>query len=189
MEFINENLLIDRYLSSSCSVLISCLILAVVVTINLLSGYQFKHGDQWRFAWTIWSFCTSYFTLLTNSCDHDPIILSIYSRTGGSDVTCMRLLRWCLVTKMNTNLPLSARIIWRYIDFDILWSINAWIPSLQYRKIVLEWIIGLCDYFGLHPTTTFAAIAYLDRLQPNEKYSRFEWQMLAICCILISCRI
>jgi hypothetical protein len=29
-------------------------------------------------------------------------------------------------------------------------------------------------------------MAYLDRLQPNEKFSRFEWQMLAICCILIS---
>jgi hypothetical protein len=48
-------------------------------------------------------------------------------------------------------------------------------------------MIDVCDYFGLHSTTTHAAIAYLDRLQPNEKYSRFEWQMLAICCILISC--
>lgn len=57
---------------------------------------------------------------------------------------------------------------------------------LKYRKIVIEWMIDVCDYFNLHPTTTHAAIAYLDRLQPNEKHSRFEWQMLAICCILIS---
>lgn len=57
---------------------------------------------------------------------------------------------------------------------------------LKYRKIVIEWMIDVCDYFNLHATTTHAAIAYLDRLQPNEKHSRFEWQMLAICCILIS---
>jgi len=44
----------------------------------------------------------------------------------------------------------------------------------------------VCDYFNLHPTTTHMAIAYLDRLQPNEKFSRFEWQMLAISCILIA---
>mmetsp|Transcript_3997 Transcript_3997/g.4083 ORF Transcript_3997/g.4083 Transcript_3997/m.4083 type:complete len:335 (+) Transcript_3997:104-1108(+) len=59
---------------------------------------------------------------------------------------------------------------------------------LKYRKIVIEWMIDVCDYFALHATTTHAAIAYLDRLQPNEKYSRFEWQMLAICCILISAK-
>ena len=46
--------------------------------------------------------------------------------------------------------------------------------------------MDVCDYFGLHATTMHGAIAYLDRLQPNEKFSRFEWQMLAICCILIS---
>jgi hypothetical protein len=47
-------------------------------------------------------------------------------------------------------------------------------------------MVDVCEYFNLHPTTTHAAAAYLDRLQPNEKFSRFEWQMLAICCILIS---
>lgn len=57
---------------------------------------------------------------------------------------------------------------------------------LKYRKIVVEWMVDVCEYFSLHATTTLAAIAYLDRLQPNEKYTRSEWQMLAICCILIS---
>ena len=47
-------------------------------------------------------------------------------------------------------------------------------------------MVDVCEYFTLDPTTTHAAIAYLDRLQPNEKFSRFEWQMLAICCILIA---
>jgi len=47
-------------------------------------------------------------------------------------------------------------------------------------------MIDVCDYFNLHATTTHGAIAYLDRLQPNDKFTRFEWQMLAICCILIS---
>jgi hypothetical protein len=58
----------------------------------------------------------------------------------------------------------------------------------KYRRVVAEWMIDVCHYFNLHPTTTHAAIAYLDRLQPNEKFSRFEWQMLAIACILISCK-
>lgn len=49
-------------------------------------------------------------------------------------------------------------------------------------------MIDVCEYFNLHPTTTHGAIAYLDRLQPNEKYSRFEWQMLAICCVLVSAK-
>jgi len=31
-----------------------------------------------------------------------------------------------------------------------------------------------------------AAISYLDRLQPSEKFTRPQWQMLAICCILIA---
>jgi len=57
---------------------------------------------------------------------------------------------------------------------------------LKYRKVVAEWMVDVCEYFTLHATTTHAAIAYLDRLQPNEKFSRFEWQMLAICCILIA---
>jgi cyclin A len=57
---------------------------------------------------------------------------------------------------------------------------------LKYRKVVAEWMVDVCDYFNLHATTTHAAIAYLDRLQPNERFSRFEWQMLAISCILIA---
>lgn len=57
---------------------------------------------------------------------------------------------------------------------------------LKYRQVVAEWMVDVADFFDLHPTTTHAAIAYLDRLQPNEKFSRFEWQMLAICCMLIS---
>merc|ERR1712167_517026 len=47
-------------------------------------------------------------------------------------------------------------------------------------------MIDVCDYFNLHPTTAHGAIAYLDRLQPNDKFSRFEWQMIAVSCILIS---
>jgi hypothetical protein len=47
-------------------------------------------------------------------------------------------------------------------------------------------MIDVCEYFNLHITTTHMAISYLDRLQPNEKFSRFEWQMMAICCIIIA---
>ena len=59
---------------------------------------------------------------------------------------------------------------------------------IKYRKVVGEWMIEVCAYLNLHLTTTHSAIAYLDRLQPNEKFSRFEWQMLAICCILIAAK-
>ena len=47
-------------------------------------------------------------------------------------------------------------------------------------------MVDVCEYFTLHQTTTHAAISYLDRLQPHEKFSRFEWQMIAISCILIA---
>jgi len=47
-------------------------------------------------------------------------------------------------------------------------------------------MLDVCDYFNLDITTSHGAIAYLDRLQPNESFTRFQWQMLAICCILIS---
>lgn len=65
---------------------------------------------------------------------------------------------------------------------------NSNVPRnlFQYRRVVVEWMVDVADYFNLHMTTTHAAIAYLDRLQPNEKYSRFEWQMMAICCLIIS---
>ena len=57
---------------------------------------------------------------------------------------------------------------------------------LKYRRVVAEWMLDVCEYFTLHPTTTHAAICYLDRLQPHEKFSRFEWQMIAISCILMA---
>lgn len=47
-------------------------------------------------------------------------------------------------------------------------------------------MIDVSDFFNLHITTAHAAVAYLDRLQPSEKCSRYEWQMMAICCIIIS---
>jgi hypothetical protein len=31
-------------------------------------------------------------------------------------------------------------------------------------------------------------VAYLDRLQPNEKFKQREWQLLAVCCILVSAK-
>ena len=52
--------------------------------------------------------------------------------------------------------------------------------------MVSEWIIDVCEYFNLHISTVHAAISYLDRLQPSEKFTRPQWQMLAICCILIA---
>lgn len=52
--------------------------------------------------------------------------------------------------------------------------------------VVADWMVDVAEYFSLHPTTTHAAIAYLDRIQPNEKFTRLEWQMLAISCLLIS---
>ena len=47
-------------------------------------------------------------------------------------------------------------------------------------------MLDVCANFNLHPTTAHLAVAYLDRIQPNDKFSRFEWQMLAICCIIIA---
>ena len=49
---------------------------------------------------------------------------------------------------------------------------------VKHRKVVVEWMINVCQYFNLHPTTTHGAIAYLDRLQPNERFTRHEWQMV-----------
>jgi Cyclin, N-terminal domain len=51
---------------------------------------------------------------------------------------------------------------------------------------VTSWMMDVCEYFSLHPTTIHAAIAYLDRLQPSDKHSRYEWKMFVVCCILIS---
>ena len=69
------------------------------------------------------------------------------------------------------------------------------IPSMLYNNFYFNY----CYYYSTTtiattstvtstPTTTHSAIAYLDRLQPNERFSRFEWQMLAICCLLISAK-
>lgn len=49
-------------------------------------------------------------------------------------------------------------------------------------------MVDVSEYFQMHITTTHAAIAYLDRIQPNDKFSRFEWQMLAITCILVAAK-
>ncbi len=73
------------------------------------------------------------------------------------------------------------------IYLSILISLSIYL-SIQYRRAVAEWMIDVCDYFQLHPTTTHAAICYLDRLHPNDRYSRQQWQMLAISCILLSCK-
>lgn len=56
----------------------------------------------------------------------------------------------------------------------------------QDRKVVTSWMMDVCEYFSLHPTTIHGAIAYLDRLQPSDKHSRYEWKMFVVCCILIS---
>ena len=46
----------------------------------------------------------------------------------------------------------------------------------------------MSDYFQLHRTTAHAAAAYLDRLQPNERFTQKEWQLLAVCCIIIAAK-
>ena len=51
---------------------------------------------------------------------------------------------------------------------------------IKYRKVVGEWMIEVCAYLNLHITTTHAAIAYLDRLQPNEKFSRLSSSLLSL---------
>lgn len=50
----------------------------------------------------------------------------------------------------------------------------------------MQWILDLGVHFKLHVTTSHAAVAYLDRVQPNDKFCRFQWQMVAICCIIIA---
>ena len=71
----------------------------------------------------------------------------------------------------------------------------------KFRTAVVEWMLEVakssplarslaqvCDYFQLHRTTAHAAAAYLDRLQPNERFTQKEWQLLAVCCIIISAK-
>jgi hypothetical protein len=57
---------------------------------------------------------------------------------------------------------------------------------IKYRRPVVDWMLDICGYFKLHLTTAHAAVCYLDRLQPSEKFSRYEWQMIAVTCIIIA---
>lgn len=62
-------------------------------------------------------------------------------------------------------------------------------PSyLKLRSIVVEWILDVAEHFELHPTTSHAAVCYLDRIQPNEKFCLFQWQMVAVSCITIAAK-
>jgi hypothetical protein len=74
-----------------------------------------------------------------------------------------------------------ANIILFYICFLFLLFV-------QLRSIVAEWILDLGEYFDLHTTTSHAAISYLDRIQPNEKFVTFQWQMVAISCITVAAK-
>ena len=29
---------------------------------------------------------------------------------------------------------------------------------------------------------------YMDRIQPNEKFCRYQWQLVAICCLIVSAK-
>lgn len=58
----------------------------------------------------------------------------------------------------------------------------------EYREAVCSWIVDVCRYLRLDMSTTHAAISYLDRLQPDESFSRLEWQMLAITCVVIAAK-
>lgn len=57
---------------------------------------------------------------------------------------------------------------------------------IKYRKAVIEWMIEVGDYFQLDPITTHFAINMLDKIQPNQNFSNFNWQMIAIANILIA---
>ena len=47
-------------------------------------------------------------------------------------------------------------------------------------------MIDVCNHFELDSITTHLAINNLDKIQPHSKFSRFEWQFLAIANILIA---
>ena len=66
---------------------------------------------------------------------------------------------------------------------------SDWKPAYcRYRLAVCEWIMDVCRYFKLDISTTHKAIVYLDRLQPDETFSKDEWQMIAITCILVAAK-
>lgn len=71
-------------------------------------------------------------------------------------------------------------------SLSVHFSIRCFI--VQLRSIVAEWILDLGEYFDLHSTTSHAAISYLDRIQPNERFCTFQWQMVAICCITVAAK-
>lgn len=58
----------------------------------------------------------------------------------------------------------------------------------RFRTAVVEWMLDVADYFRLHATTAHLAAAFLDRLQPSDKFTQKEWQLLAVCCIIISAK-
>ena len=58
----------------------------------------------------------------------------------------------------------------------------------RYRLAVCEWIMDVCRYFKLDISTTHKAIVFLDRLQPDETFTKDEWQMIAITCILVAAK-
>lgn len=58
----------------------------------------------------------------------------------------------------------------------------------KFRVAVVEWMLEVCEYFSLHATTAHAAAAYLDRLQPSDRFKQKEWQLLAVCCIIVSAK-
>ncbi len=57
---------------------------------------------------------------------------------------------------------------------------------LRYRIPVTEWMIDVGNYFDFHPISINLAIVILDKVKPNETYSRQVWQMISIACLMIS---
>ena len=47
-------------------------------------------------------------------------------------------------------------------------------------------MLEVSEHLRLHPTTAHAAVSYLDRLQPDDNTTRFEWQMIATTCLFIA---
>lgn len=67
-----------------------------------------------------------------------------------------------------------------YSEFNIYYR--------EHRLSVIQWIADICSHFKLLQVTIHGAVAYLDRVQPDDSYSRFEWQLLALACVLISAK-
>jgi hypothetical protein len=76
---------------------------------------------------------------------------------------------------------------------DYMWdsqSDHEWSNFKQsyrdFRGTVCSWMLDVCQYFSLSLSTSHASILYLDRLEPNDTFTRNEWQMVAICCVLVA---